>query len=204
MARVSKETAATHRSAMVRAASRLFRARGLDGVGVAEITRAAGLTHGGFYGHFASKEALAAEAVGAAFEEGRAHLETRGLEAWLRGYLSRGHRDRPDEGCPLLAFPSPHARLPDEVATELAGGAARLLDAVAERLPALDGEDGESRARRATALLATAIGGQILARALATADPALSDSVLAALRERLGSLDGESAGPPSAGSTAKG
>ena len=157
MARVSRETAATHRKAMVRAASRLFRARGLDGVGVAEITRAAGLTHGGFYGHFASKEALAAEAVGAAFEEGRVRLETRGLEAWLRGYLSRGHRDRPDEGCPLLAFPSPHARLPDEVATELAGGAARLLDAVAERLPALDGEDAESRARRAAALLATHI-----------------------------------------------
>ena len=66
--KVSKEQAAQHRAAIVEAAARLFRERGLDGVGVAEITRAAGLTHGGFYGHFASKEALAQEACARSFE----------------------------------------------------------------------------------------------------------------------------------------
>src|SRR5687768_14918347 len=75
--KVTKEQAAAHRAAIVAAAGRLFRERGFDGVGVAEITRAAGLTHGGFYGHFASKDALAAEACGQAFAESLARLEAR-------------------------------------------------------------------------------------------------------------------------------
>lgn len=210
MARVSKETAATHRSAIVRAASRLFRARGLDGVGVAEITKAAGLTHGGFYGHFASKEALAAEAVTAAFEEGRARLETHGLDGWLRGYLSRSHRDRPDEGCPLLAFPAQSGREPSEVAEALGSGAARLIAALAERVPVEPDEGteesigGEARARRAVEILATAIGGQMLARALASADPTLSDSVLRALREHLEPLGRGRAAPRPCDASAKG
>ncbi|WP_247896718.1 TetR/AcrR family transcriptional regulator [Azospirillum argentinense] len=72
--KVSKEKAAENRAAIVKAAGRLFRERGFDKVGVAEITKAAGLTHGGFYGHFASKDALAAEACEAAFAESLGRL----------------------------------------------------------------------------------------------------------------------------------
>lgn len=188
MPKVSKAQAALHRAAIVRAASRLFRERGLDRVGVAEITQAAGLTHGGFYGHFASKEALAGEAVTAAFAEGRDRLEQHGLERWVRSYLSRGHRDRPDEGCPLLAF---HARSgPGErdVDAALARGAADLLAAIAARLPTIEGEAADARDRRTAAVMAAAIGGQVLARALVAADPALSDAVLAGARDLVGDL----------------
>ena len=94
--RVSKETAAAHRGAIVAAAGRLFRAHGVAGVAVAEITRACGLTHGGFYGHFASKEALAAEAIAGAFAEGLARLEAAAdLATYVRIYLSRSHRVAP-------------------------------------------------------------------------------------------------------------
>ena len=107
--KVTKEQAAAHRAAIVAAAGRLFRERGFAGVGVAEITRAAGLTHGGFYGHFASKDALAAEACGQAFAESLALLQARldrpdgDLLRYLDSYLSERHRDRRDGGCPMAA-----------------------------------------------------------------------------------------------------
>lgn len=178
MVRVSRDTAAAHRAAIVRAASRLFRARGLDGVGVADVTRAAGLTHGGFYGHFASKEALAAEAIAAAFAEGRDRLAGRGIAGYLRGYLSRAHRDHPEDGCPLLAFAGSGAR-GEEVAAALGGGARALIEALAADLEARPEETAEERRDRAAALLATAVGGQVVARALAATDRDLSDRVLA-------------------------
>lgn len=183
MARVSKAKAAEHRAAIVRAASRLFRARGLDGVGVAEVTRAAGLTHGGFYGHFASKDDLAREAIAVAFEDGRALLERLGLEGYLRAYLSRGHRDHPEAGCPLLAFAGSHPPREPVVDVALARGAGLLLAAAVDALDERDGENLEARTRRALGLFATAIGGQVLARALGGEARDLSDAVLFAARE---------------------
>src|SRR4051794_35553442 len=108
--KVTKEKAAQHRAAIVEAAGRLFRVHGFDGVSVAEIMKAAGLTHGGFYGHFASKEALAAEACGHAFAtslsrvQGSEDASGGGLEAYVAGYLSERHRDRNDGGCPMAAY----------------------------------------------------------------------------------------------------
>lgn len=185
MARVSRTQAAEHRAAIVRAASALFRARGLAGVGVAEITRAAGLTHGGFYGHFASKDVLAAEAIDAAFEDGRRRLVDTGLAGYLRGYLSRRHRDQPEDGCPLLALAGSHEPRGGEIDAALARGAAMLLEETARRLPERAGEPEEARRRRACGLLATAIGGQVLARSLAGEAAELSDAVLAAAREEI-------------------
>lgn len=182
MARVSRETAAAHRSAMVRAASRLFRARGLERVGVAEITREAGLTHGGFYGHFASKEALAAEALAAAFADGRDHLATGGLDGYLRGYLSRSHRDHPETGCPIPALAADALRADDGVRRVFAEGLAGLLEAIAARLPV---GDPDERRMRAIEMLATAVGGLALARVVAATDLAASDALLASLRMAL-------------------
>ena len=106
MVKVTKQQAAENRAAVVKAAGRLFRAHGFDGVGVAEITRAAGLTHGGFYGQFASKDALAAEACGQAFAESLALLRpgwTGPVATSLRyvdSYLSERHRDHPRRRLP--------------------------------------------------------------------------------------------------------
>ena len=205
MPKVSKAKAADHRAAIVRVASRLFRARGVRAVGVAEITREAGLTHGGFYGHFASKEALAAEAIAAAFADGRARLEAHGVAGHLRGYLSRFHRDHPDEGCPILAFAGSGGRADEGVEAALGEGAAALIDAIADRLPAAIAAPSARRAE-AMRLLALAVGAQVLARALAAREPALSEAVLVAARaDALGVVaPGEAAAAPAQGASAKG
>ncbi|MFD1280944.1 TetR family transcriptional regulator, partial [Methylobacterium goesingense] len=106
MPRVSQEQAKRNRQRVVAVAATLFRERGLHGVGVADIMGAAGLTHGGFYGQFASKEALAAEAFDSALAE-----ERRGaLDALIANYLSVEHVRTPGQGCPLAALANDVAR----------------------------------------------------------------------------------------------
>src|ERR1700754_1645301 len=110
MGRVSRRQAQANRAAVVAASSRLFRERGIDGVSVPELTGAAGLTHGGFYRQFASKDALAALACTAGFEGLLAGLPEAprpgDLRAFLDSYLSPGHRAGPADGCPTTAFAS--------------------------------------------------------------------------------------------------
>lgn len=185
MARVSRETAAAHRAAIVAAAGQLFRRRGFERVGVAEITRAAGLTHGGFYGHFASKDALAAEALAAAFAESRAHLEAGSLATWVKAYLSRSHRDTPESGCPLPALAADVAQGEEPVRRAFAAGLDMLTTAVAERLAAVPEAD---RRRRAGALVALMVGGIGLTRSLVAIDREGSDRLLADLRREAGAL----------------
>ena len=99
MPRVSQEQAKLNRQRVVEVASSLFRERGLNGIGVVDIMAAAGLTHGGFYGQFANKDALAAEAFDAAIgNEYRANLDT-----FIENYLSLGHV----RTCLLYTSPSP-------------------------------------------------------------------------------------------------
>src|SRR5262245_15477429 len=103
--KVSKETSARHRDELVRAASRLFRERGFDKVGVADITAAAGLTHGAFYTHFKSKEALCAEAITRTSRRTAEVLKsTTDWPAYVAAYLDPKHvRDRAN-GCPYAAL----------------------------------------------------------------------------------------------------
>lgn len=190
--KVSKEKAAEHRAAIVAAAGRLFRERGFDKVGVAEITKAAGLTHGGFYGHFASKDALAAEACGAAFQEslGRLPADENSpdgpLSAFLDRYLTALHRDHPEDGCPMPAFAAEVARQDPAVQARFGEGLEGFFEMVERRLPDTVTEPAERRARAVT-LVSALVGGMALARATARAAPDLSAEILAALR---GQLDG--------------
>lgn len=180
--RVSKEKAAAHRGAIVTAAGRLFRRRGFAGVAVAEITREAGLTHGGFYGHFASKEALAAEAIAAAFAEGLARLDAApDLPTYLRGYLSRSHRDHPEDGCVMAALSADVGRCGDAAEAAWAEGVEAFVDRLTRRLRATS-RDEEAARRRATAVLSMMVGGLALARTLARGAPETSTRMLAALR----------------------
>ncbi|GAA4257383.1 TetR/AcrR family transcriptional regulator [Azospirillum formosense] len=194
--KVTKEKAAENRAAIVKAAGRLFRERGFDKVGVAEITKAAGLTHGGFYGHFASKDALAAEACEAAFAESLDRLPADevsaegALNAFLTRYLSDRHRDRPDAGCPMAAFAGEVARQDPAVQERFGAGVERFFEAVERRLPERDGEDDSGRRDRAIAIVSALIGGMALARATAPTDPDRSAEILAALRRQLGLLGG--------------
>lgn len=192
--RVSRETAAAHRAAIVRAAGRMFRRHGFERVGIAEITRAAGLTHGGFYGHFASKDALAAEACEAAFADGLAVLEGAvDLEAYVRVYLSRAHRDHPESGCPMVALGGEVAHAGAEVRARYAEGVARFVDELTKRMP---GGSIEARQRRASGLAALLVGGLGLARGLGASAPEISDALLRALREEARGLIGASGDAP--------
>jgi TetR/AcrR family transcriptional repressor of nem operon len=104
MGRVSQAQAQENRKRIVETAARLFRERGVAGVSVADVMAEVGLTHGGFYKQFASKEALVAEAVGQAFAELSERLQDQDRDDFVRGYLSPAHRDNPGPGCPAAGF----------------------------------------------------------------------------------------------------
>ncbi len=175
--RVTREIQAEHRTAMLRHAARLFRAQGIAGVSVADITRAAGLTHGAFYGHFDSKTAIAAESCRDSLTRaaGRwrdlaaqaADLGADPLAAVIDAYLCESHRDHPGGGCALAALGAETVRDPG-IANGLGDGTVALLDALATILatarPALP---AEARPAATLGMLAAMNGGLQLARALA-------------------------------------
>jgi TetR/AcrR family transcriptional regulator, transcriptional repressor for nem operon len=179
--RKSREEAAQSRKTIVEAASALFRARGL-GVGLADVMAAAGMTHGGFYRHFASKEALVAEVLEQALDERSAILvpgENRSPREALRDYvalyLSEAHVDHPELGCPIAAVGAEAGRT-DSSARTLASGAERLAARFAADLGI---EPAEAR-RRALAMLASMVGAVVVARAVG--ESPLRAETLAALR----------------------
>lgn len=107
--RVSREQSELNRNSIIATSALLFRERGLDGVSVKDIMSAAGLTHGGFYGHFSSKDALEAIACERAFEESRVAMTESGVSDFsqlVEHYLSPDHRDAPASGCAVAALAS--------------------------------------------------------------------------------------------------
>lgn len=190
--KVSKAQAAENREGIVDAAARLYREKGLDGVGVAEITRDAGLTHGGLYRHFESKDALAREACLRAFEwtitppDGLEPIEsdaasTTRLHALVHGYLSANHRDHPGEGCPAAALAADAARAGPEMSEVFAQGVEHNIQRF---MRVLQGDDA-ARRTQTIVTLSSMVGALILARATAAGNPALSEEILATLRMHL-------------------
>ena len=114
--KVTKQKSAENRAALTRTAGRMFRERGIDGVGVAEISKAAGLTHGALYAQFPSKQALAAEALTQGLARSHARMTTPTpdgaptLDDYLDRYLSLQHRDNLAEGCAMAASASSSSR----------------------------------------------------------------------------------------------
>jgi TetR/AcrR family transcriptional repressor of nem operon len=164
-------------------ASRLLRERGIGGASVAEVMKGAGLTVGGFYAHFASKEDLVDASLRSSLRQLWSELlasvgPARGGEAVavvVRRYLSRSHRDHAAEGCPLPAVVGEAAQAGSVVRDALAEELARNAEALGELL------GGERRRQRALALVALMYGGLGLARALAGTP--LSDEILKACRD---------------------
>lgn len=177
--KVSREQVAENRKRILDAAARLFRERGFETVTVAEVMSAAGLTHGGFYGHFDSKEALieAAMAHELSGQRGRA-LEN--PSRYADAYLSSKHRDNVGAGCPFAALGTEAARASKEVRHTLTQSLRRQIDAVSASSP---GATPQERRSAAIASLSTMMGGMMLAR-LVDDDP-LSDEILAAARGAL-------------------
>lgn len=192
MPRVSKLETLSHRRAITDASARLMRERGIHGVSVAELMGAAGLTHGGFYGHFASKEELASEACSHAFAESVARWKARAatqpepraaLRSLIESYLSARTRDDAGRSCPTAALASDVAREPIDspVRTAFRSGTEQLIDVLAHMQADVD----PAAARRdALAQFCTLVGAVVLARATAGAE--ISDEFLRAAREHLG------------------
>lgn len=181
--KVTKDKAAENRDRIVDAASRLFRQEGFAGVGVAEVTRAAGLTHGGFYRQFESKEALFAEACELALRDNAADLakafaRQNALGRFARRYLSANHVSGKG-GCPIATLAADVSRQGPEVQAAFARGLHAFLDA-GRQLKVGSPEWADS-----VVGLAALIGTLLMARAVSEADPALSASIVEATTTRL-------------------
>ena len=195
--KVTKEKATENRAALVHAAGRLFRERGIDGVGVAEISKKAGLTHGALYAQFPSKEALAAEAFASGLKPGvqkmTADREGRPatLTDFLDDYLSIDHRDNPAAGCPMSASASEIARQDKMVGERFSEGFGQFA-ALIERGLGASAVKADKR-QRALTIMAAMIGGVAASRAVAKADPKLSNQILRAVRQIVAEVAGEEA-----------
>jgi TetR/AcrR family transcriptional repressor of nem operon len=182
--KVTKAQAQANRAHIVETASTLFRERGYDGVGVADLMAAAGFTHGGFYKHFGSKADLMAEAAACGLTSSAAAVADLDVQAFVSEYLSRAHRDGPGQGCTLAALCTDAARQTDAVKAAFAAGIeARLATRVTQEGQAQRDPDDAARARR-IALMAQAVGALVLSRSCPDESP-LADEILDACRADL-------------------
>ena len=170
--KISKAQAEENRERILGAAGKLFRERGFEGVSVGDLTKAAGFTHGGFYNHFRSKDALAAEALGDAFRTMADHRErARDLPEMLTHYLSPAARGAPGKSCPAAALGGDVGRQSGEVKAVFADGLEQMIASVEARLPA-----GSDRRTRALGIVTRMVGALMLARAVP--DGGLADELL--------------------------
>ncbi len=174
--KISKEVAADNRQRIIQSAARLFRERGLSGVGVDELAAAAGLSSGSLYNHFGSKDGLTVEAVDDAFADFASTMSgNRDLTAYVAAYLSPDHRDNRGGGCVVATLACEIPRQSEAVRAAFTDGVKKLVARMKARLgPELTDDAGEEAAWMTMAML---VGTMMLARAVD--DPALSDQILA-------------------------
>jgi TetR/AcrR family transcriptional repressor of nem operon len=179
--RVTKEKAAENRERILTEAARLFRERGVSAVGMDALAAAAGMTHGSLYSQFDSKEHLAAEALGRAFDASAARYgEIETLSAYVESYLSPRHRDTPGNGCAIATLGCEVPRQGNAMRRTFTDGLRRMMERLTRLVSA---KDRRKRENEALAIAATMVGGMILARAVD--DRELSDRILTACRARL-------------------
>ncbi|EPA9111855.1 MAG: TetR/AcrR family transcriptional regulator [Serratia liquefaciens] len=189
MARVSKQQMERNREAIEQVSSQLFRERGLNGVSVNDLMAAVGLTHGGFYGHFASKDELAAVASRRAVEESAQRWETasrqpdqHNLQTLVDAYLNVRHRDCPGEGCMVAALAGDVAR--EEADKPVHQAYLSGVKAMLARLESLSPDEQQpQRQQQALVQMVMLVGALTLARA--TQGDALSEQFLNATRQAL-------------------
>jgi TetR/AcrR family transcriptional repressor of nem operon len=196
--KLTKEKAAENRQSIIETAGRLFREHGFDGIGVADLMKAAGFTHGGFYNHFSSKTALAAEAASSGLKHSQSKLSdvlmneqkpgSSGLVKHVEHYLSHEHRDDRAGGCTMASLASDAARGNEEIQAGFAPGIEEELNIFATYFAKGDSKDqgsAFSARERAVQLVSELVGAVILARAIAHANPSLSDQILQVSRRHI-------------------
>jgi TetR/AcrR family transcriptional repressor of nem operon len=180
--RVSRAQAEANRETVINVASRLFREHGFDGIGVKDLMKGAGLTQGGFYKQFESKDDLAALASRRAMESATrrwssvAASSADPIQGVIELYLSAGHRGETGDGCPLVALGSDAARQSEDVRKPFEDGIKAHLQVLEELLPASD--SNETRTEKAEVMLALMVGAVTLSRIVT--DKALADRLLEA------------------------
>lgn len=193
--RITEKDKARNRERIVEAAGHLFRERGVDAVGVAEVMSAAGFTHGGFYNHFESKEALAAEVCASGIGRSNGALATELANAapgerWRRSvtaYLSTAHRDAPASGCTVAALLTDVPRHTVEVQRAFTDGTRDLVELVTSHVQREQGLSPAAARRRALQMWSEMLGALTLSRAVVATDRKLADEILsAALQQILG------------------
>jgi TetR/AcrR family transcriptional repressor of nem operon len=186
--KVSREQAAQNRDRIVEAAAQLFRERGFEGIGVADLMKEAGLTHGGFYGHFSSKDDLIAEASARALARSldllsdvpdRASGDP--LSAIAGAYLTSTHRDNPGTGCLLAALGSDVSRQRSAVRRAVTDHVRSAVELLGRLVP---GKSRTARRRKAISTYATLVGAMVMARAVDNRE--LSQEILDAGRASIG------------------
>ncbi|RKG84384.1 TetR/AcrR family transcriptional regulator [Corallococcus terminator] len=200
--RVSREQAAENHERILQGAGELFRQHGFEGIGVAELMKHAGLTHGGFYGHFTSKQDVMAQACTQALSDSARQWEEMLAEqapeealAHIVGmYLRPEHRDHAEAGCAFAALATEGARQGPEVRRAFTEGLREQAGLLAHAAP---GNTEEARRSRALATLAGMVGALVLSRVVD--DDALSRELLTATATALGA-----APSPRGRATAKG
>lgn len=169
--KVSREQMAENRLQILDSASRLFREKGFEAVTVAEVMKEVGLTHGGFYGHFKSKDELVAQSL--------AHSlaidpdSKFNLDSFIDSYLSPRHRNNPATGCPTASLVADTRHQSPAARAAMTEGFQAQVDRISK---ACTGRTAADKRRTAIGSWAAMVGAVILARALD--DPALSDEVL--------------------------
>ena len=171
--KVSREQFAENRERILDVAGTLFREKGFDGIGIADIMKAAGMTHGGFYRHFESKDDLIDQA------------SQKALMRLLQMYLSEAHRDASGRGCSIAALGTDAARQNSAVRKTFEHGMQLLVDKLTTLLP---GRTRAVRRRKALASFSQMMGALVLSRAVD--DPALSKEILSAAMFELSTAHG--------------
>jgi len=170
---------ATRRRIIETAAAR-FRKDGIEGVGLADLMADAGLTHGGFYSHFSSKEdlvrATVEEVTSGTQDRFKQRIDEGGLEAYIRTYLRTGHRDHPERGCIVATLASELARHPKATREAFTKNLAGLTSSISSHLP--DSLSATQKRQTAVGIFAILVGALQMARAVN--EPPLSDEILEA------------------------
>jgi TetR/AcrR family transcriptional repressor of nem operon len=168
--RVSRAQAAENRQTVIDVASRLFRERGFDGIGLKDLMEGAGLTQGAFYKQFASKEDLIAQASSRALETACRRWSAAAeanpqdpLGAVAALYLSMGHREARMDGCPVVALGSDAARQGADVKASFEAGIRQYLEMLGRWVGEADGDEPSGKAM---AILSTMVGAVVLSRAV--------------------------------------
>ncbi|WP_434577508.1 TetR family transcriptional regulator [Pseudomonas sp. Z5-35] len=182
--RVTKAQAQANREHIVETASVLFRERGFDGIGVADLMAAAGFTHGGFYKHFGSKSDLMAEAAANSLSRSLAGAGEMDVAEFFQMYVSKEHRDARGNGCTLAALCGDAARQSDGLKATFASGMESTLASLGEKHDAgPQAPDGVERAAMIS-LFAQAVGALMLSRACPD-DAPLANEILEVCRARI-------------------